>query len=567
MHASEPRSSSRPLVHSLHRAVKVNLNRFETPGHRRKRLKASRSNALAPIASLPPEILAHIFLFCVTNADGDLCWLVVTRVTHHWREIALGCPELWANIVFTRRKLASVMLARSKTVPLIIRVDFACDVYFDARLVRSNIARVGALDMRGSRVALELFLLPYAAAAEIPAGRLTSLSVLNTTGAWENDPMWLDAGLFKQAADSPSRHLRLEQCAFPWNSSWYTNLTCLYLADLHSAQGPTMTQLFHALTCSPLLQDLTLLNTNTQPDGFSNFLPLELAHLRAIHLSEPVDVCADILTNLSFPSITKATIVVSCQTPPEKSGQSIETATSLIVHRDFCDRYQSLSLTTPALHTLRVTVSCWIDKTLVIEISVQPNCAHDLALPVLALLNTHSPGSLEYLTVLHLRLRFFDGEECEQIFSCRNLVTLHLHTGDPLPLLIRLLERAMRCIGVSAFPKRGTDHLAPDGTCLQLFPKLELVRLEEIDCAGPLCTPTDVLRALLWARRMGRCPIPCVDLVSCMNVCQREVDYVRFLAETRIWNCEVLNGKERDDADMRSFSLRVFEQVGIGQWL
>jgi hypothetical protein len=48
-------------IHSFRRALDV--NRFETFQHRRKRLEAAALNIIAPISSLPPEILCHIFLF------------------------------------------------------------------------------------------------------------------------------------------------------------------------------------------------------------------------------------------------------------------------------------------------------------------------------------------------------------------------------------------------------------------------------------------------------------------------------------------------------------------------
>jgi F-box-like len=78
------------------------------------RVLKCRRNALAPISTLPPEILTEIFSILSHSAYdnekvGYLAWLWVTHVCHNWREIALNHPRLWSHINFTKlTRLASV---------------------------------------------------------------------------------------------------------------------------------------------------------------------------------------------------------------------------------------------------------------------------------------------------------------------------------------------------------------------------------------------------------------------------------------------------------------------------
>ncbi|KAI9453538.1 hypothetical protein BJY52DRAFT_834101 [Lactarius psammicola] len=95
-----------------------------------------RRNALAPISSLPPEIIAAIFSFShlphpssqasqaspftLGERPDPLAWLHVAHVCHQWREIALNQPLFWSHVDFTTLTStgAAEMLARAKTVPL-----------------------------------------------------------------------------------------------------------------------------------------------------------------------------------------------------------------------------------------------------------------------------------------------------------------------------------------------------------------------------------------------------------------------------------------------------------------
>ncbi|KAJ7833468.1 hypothetical protein B0H13DRAFT_2110906 [Mycena leptocephala] len=437
--------------------------RFETPRHRRRRLEASRLNALAPISLFHRNTLPYILILRLLQPRGGnygLGWLAVNMSPTDGGG-RTGCPELWANIIF-RRKLLSISLSRSKMVPLVMRLNLDNNKHFKPCHIRENIARVNAL---------ETFFLDDV--GNVPATRLRSLSVTNTI---LNDPLWLDAM-------KPSiRQLRLDVVHSPG-----------------TLRGPAIAMLFSVIIASPLLQHLTLINTKTHP----------------------ISVCSQILINLTFPSITTIMLVVQ----------------TLLCHRDFCEIYDFLRIEAPAGASLRITTSSyWTDKTLVVEI-YHPE-PHLLVEPALQSLVKYSGPNFSHITSLHINIPFLGIASWQHLCACRNLTTIR--------------------------PEVGTEHLAPDGACMQIFAKLECIALEDVDCGASGSHPAiiDILRSLLWARRAGKCPIPRVRLDRCKNLFKQDLDHLKFLTDLLMWDGVGQNPEEKDDdgyLDIRSFSLNVYE--------
>ncbi|SRR6266702_2702786 len=108
-----------------------------------------RRNALAPISSLPTEVIAAIFSFLrVPGASSPftldeepdlepnrLAWLRVAHVCHQWREIALNQPLFWSHVDFTAFSSAGAaeILARAKTVPLQLEARIPIGHWEDVR--------------------------------------------------------------------------------------------------------------------------------------------------------------------------------------------------------------------------------------------------------------------------------------------------------------------------------------------------------------------------------------------------------------------------------------------------
>ena len=126
---AHPREHLRKIIHaeikSLEESIQAHYGDTSTP------LKYRR-NALAPISTLPAEVIAAIFSFLRRPAassprgkpERDL--LRVTHVCHQWREIALEQPLLGSRVDCTNLTLAGVreILARAKNAPLHLEARF-----------------------------------------------------------------------------------------------------------------------------------------------------------------------------------------------------------------------------------------------------------------------------------------------------------------------------------------------------------------------------------------------------------------------------------------------------------
>lgn len=84
------------------------------------------------IETLPNEILAYIFTLGTNSRPGrngkPPFALLVSCVTRRWREVAIGSPSLWSNLVFTTSVhsdhwCAALWLPRSGAHPLDITID------------------------------------------------------------------------------------------------------------------------------------------------------------------------------------------------------------------------------------------------------------------------------------------------------------------------------------------------------------------------------------------------------------------------------------------------------------
>jgi len=80
---------------------------------------------------LPPELLTAIFLHYVQQYErfpfyttGVLPWVNISYVCRYWRSVALNCANLWSHLFFASSEWMDGLLRRSKTVPLIIHIDF-----------------------------------------------------------------------------------------------------------------------------------------------------------------------------------------------------------------------------------------------------------------------------------------------------------------------------------------------------------------------------------------------------------------------------------------------------------
>ncbi|KAH6901498.1 hypothetical protein BKA70DRAFT_1308836 [Coprinopsis sp. MPI-PUGE-AT-0042] len=120
---------SYPEVEEAHRLLDSHILTME----KEILIVRSQRNRLAPISRLPVEMLTNIFLECAASPwptsnskkEGSSAlytkWTVVSHVCRQWRDVALGCSELWSTLNQKMSvKWMEAMIERSKASPISI---------------------------------------------------------------------------------------------------------------------------------------------------------------------------------------------------------------------------------------------------------------------------------------------------------------------------------------------------------------------------------------------------------------------------------------------------------------
>ncbi|KAJ7117817.1 hypothetical protein C8R44DRAFT_791472 [Mycena epipterygia] len=555
----------------------------ESAEEREARETRTRQNDLAPIARLPPEILADIFVRCVPvsirKLHNDFSWLNVTRVNSRWRNVAIACPDFWTTLLFSRPKWTPVMLARSKMASLIVRVDLRKDhTNSPEPILLDNASRLGTLDIRSPQGFLATFVSNLEHADAAP--RLNAIKFINTdSDNLGEGGMWLPRNLFRRTQVLESRkpgacqsvRVHLECCAFPWDSGWYSHLMHLHLENINPAQRPTMEALLGILVGSPALQILTIIHCSpTTRNGFA----VELPHLSALTIkSDSSSTCARLLGYLIIPP--SATLDASCNLKanhdtrhamyqtliPEFSDVSPTTYDTVrLIHKDGL-AYTLLDSTRPEWsRKLRIDSGSWPTSN-VLRVTET----------VLEHLNFSNVTTLHLQGMQGLLPPPDDGAMSLWDTMGRGLPrlhTLHLHKSFPVTLLEFLLTQAMLIIGVSHFKScfklsKALSFRGADGALTHAWPALRRLGLHGMDIGGSADqlqpSHSDMLRALLWARREGSAPIWQLEIEDCKNVYAHDLGFFRLFAKITYDNSGRKNVlKEDGEESLRSFSINVF---------
>ncbi|KAJ6577830.1 hypothetical protein B0H19DRAFT_1253135 [Mycena capillaripes] len=551
---------------------------------------------LAPIECLPPEILAAIFVQCVPTSirelQNDLNWLNLMKVSSHWRNVALTCPKLWSTLILSHANCTPIFLARSKMASLVIRADVKKLYHMSfvdspGTIVLDNISRLGTLDLRSPQSCLTEFLFDNLADAGA-ASRLRCLKLVNTT---VNDSgyggMWLPHDLFRRTEVLESRKaqttsglwLHFERCAFPWDSPWYSHVTHLHLENINWIQRPTMEAFLAILIGSPALQTLSLIHCSpTTLDGFS----VDLPRLSALTIRDNFPPTATLLGYLMIPR--SATLNISFKIKSlEDSGVLLALIdefsraspttydTVRIIHRDGF-AYSLLDSARP----------WWSRRFRIVGKSCQPYS--NLCSATTAVVNHLDFSNVTTLHLHEIQGVLPDGVDGDQAAipmwislgeSLRRVRTLHLHKTVPAELFKFLLTQAMYLLGLTHFKynQYGLSSRGEDGELTYAWPGLQCLGLHGLDLGEttplPHCNPplpasrSDLLRALMWARREGGARIWQLEIEDCRNVLVQDLRHFRLFTDL------VYDGKglettvEKDDGNpcLRSYSIDVFARL------
>jgi hypothetical protein len=264
----------------------------------------TRRNTFASTARLPPEILSAIFESIIALGEsefhsGGLQWMHLMEVCRHWRSVMLESPRLWSSLAFHSVRLTSEMLRRSKTSPLVIKVNltYAEEKRGAVALALSHISRIGV-----PHINIQFYATDYSkrllAALDRHAPLLTSLR-LSTL----RDPR--HAHVIPRSLFAPRlRHLAIYNLTISWDLPLLAGLTHLEIGG--SPHAPSLGELRAVLSHCPALHTLILLwnlpDTKNQQHQLQD--PIPLPTLACLHLNGPVADCDVVVRSLSFPPTT-----------------------------------------------------------------------------------------------------------------------------------------------------------------------------------------------------------------------------------------------------------------------
>ncbi|KAF8256641.1 hypothetical protein EI94DRAFT_1821399 [Lactarius quietus] len=311
-------------------------------------------NALSPISSLPPEVIAIIFsysrLSCTStisslpteaiadlfqscrlpgtppprrSPDHCLTWLRAAHVSHQWREIALNHPLFWSHVDFTNLSLAGAneILTRAKEAPLHLELRIPLGALAEDRFfafekeIQTRVSQICHLSINDGSFHIQRIVDRLSS----PAPILEYLSLSEPPRYMPSSPISVPDTLFSGTTPRLSS-LRLRNCDISWKSPLLRGLTCL---DVCTKSRPSFADWLKALREMPHLEKLVL--HSSSPIGFP--LPstshieasVSLLSLRHLDISDTAENCALVLSYLFLPALTRL-----CATLESANGGNME---------------------------------------------------------------------------------------------------------------------------------------------------------------------------------------------------------------------------------------------------
>ncbi|KAG8724650.1 hypothetical protein FRC12_024287, partial [Ceratobasidium sp. 428] len=241
----------------------------------------NKSVTLAPVNTLPPEVLARIFGLSKTDCvhGAQTGFQNFTSVCTYWRQIAIHAVDLWTHVdvVPGRLDLINLLLGRTKNAPIILHLLEPAfqpasgpiserEVQNIISALGPHIHRVRDLKVVSHsqfdgfvRAVLNYWLIGGSPnlADTLVVSRPNTLTLLSYAGQNENARIINHSESAKEMIRSLS-NLRLQNTVFDWNSGIYCGLVHLQLSSPCTKIAISVSQLAHLLTSSPALRTLKL---------------------------------------------------------------------------------------------------------------------------------------------------------------------------------------------------------------------------------------------------------------------------------------------------------------------
>lgn len=280
-------------------------------------------NAVIPIARLPPELLAQIFVAYIAAMKGyssyrhrgssHYYWVEVTHVCHHWREVALNTPKLWSDILIESGcgsvERVQTFIARSKQAALHIAVLSTKEKWYPTlQEVLREIHRAETLKLKLGRDVLSV------AMNHLPS-KAPHLRLLDIQTPYNSTPSdYVVFPLGKCAAPSLT-DLTISSHRVNWAKGIFPqSLARLYISG--GAQNTSLCKdVVEALDGLPALEYLQLIDvlspfpesTTSLPPTFS---PVCFAKMKDLRIASSALISVYFLAHCVVPASTKITLTI-----------------------------------------------------------------------------------------------------------------------------------------------------------------------------------------------------------------------------------------------------------------
>ncbi|KAL4259675.1 hypothetical protein AB1N83_009281 [Pleurotus pulmonarius] len=470
------------------------------------------------IVRLLPEILLEIFFRC------------------HWRELAISCPSLWP-MVFLPSRIAHMFVERSLDLPLTLRCNLDRSSSQLKWILNSSRLRTKHLDLRGPGE-----MLGPVVEKDLGECCLSSLSVVNSTSGMDDEGgLWLpDSPFIAQIYSRPMSRLKLEACAFQWDSPLYTSgLTTLHLINIPKLQRPSASRLLEIFSGLPALTNLSLVRVAPidLEQSLGDVVPLrQLAHLR---IEDQDFMCGRLLSHLdACPSVTLSIVCWKDSNPEEIDvtqiisasaryciSEPIYTCLGLVAKASGLEFY--LDTLDGRYLTVLFKTSDWYPKQFGKTIML---VRHRFSVENISEL--HLGGKTRSSYCWPTKSALLGARRYWQTLSAFDeLHVIRLNGCRPMIFLEVLFEQAMLCIGISLLPS--TRHIEPDGTSRQLIKNLHSIHFddfrfdEQVVVMGEVDF-LDLLTAFLWALRRSQSRTPHIYIHrGCTGITNSRVGQLR----------------------------------------
>ncbi|KAG8932800.1 hypothetical protein FRC01_012284 [Tulasnella sp. 417] len=265
-------------------------------------------NALAVISRLPTELMIKIFLNELEEVTVKQYYprvKTLSQVCAAWHSIIQNTVNFWAHLHsdFSLKAVGQI-LHKSRNAPLTVE----CGLLLTSSAAREFVEMLVQSAKRIRSLVVSRDFAAWSEARRLVGPKLEQLDY-RTTNISKPLPLGNRVGRLDGL-----RELTLESAYLPWASVSLKGLKTLKLIRILS-QGPSMSQLWSAITGSPSLQNLVLNHVSVSPGPeteTSTFTLPSLRQLHLIHLSQ--STIQSILNTIRTPACLD--VNVTCDSDP-----------------------------------------------------------------------------------------------------------------------------------------------------------------------------------------------------------------------------------------------------------